>query len=101
MEDYIKTEFLKSAYPLFAVDFKKFNVLLDEEKNIEAFSVTTEGIYLEYNNYRYSKQQIEEFLIKNGFIIMTDQKSGYIKRQIQKLANSNLKYYGTGKPDCC
>lgn len=101
MEDYIKAEFLKSEYPLSAVDFKKFNVLLDEEKNIEAFRVTTEGIYMEYNNYCYSKQQIEEFLTNNGFIIMTDQNLGYIKRQIQTLANSNLKYYGTGKPDCC
>lgn len=31
---------------------------------------------------------------------MTDQKLGYIKRQIQALANSNLKYYGTRKPEC-
>ncbi|MCK4921624.1 MAG: hypothetical protein KAS71_11300 [Bacteroidales bacterium] len=70
MEDYIKTEFLKSTYPLSSVDFKKFNVLLDEENNIEAFRVTTEGIYLEYNKIiGFLNNRLKNFLPKMDLLL--------------------------------
>jgi hypothetical protein len=101
MTEYINVGFYKSAQPLTAEDQNSFNSLFDNDKGTERVTVSREGISIEYNIYIYSKQQITELLINNGFIILKEKKLGFIRRQIQLLAKSNYKYYGSRKPDCC
>ncbi len=101
MAEYINTGFYKSEQPLATWVQKRFNSLFDNDRGIEKVTVSREGIYIEYNIYNYSEQQITELLTNNGFIIMKEQKPGFFKRQIQYLAKSNYKNYGNRKPDCC
>ncbi len=101
MAEYINTGFYKSAQLLTSEVQKRFNSLFDNDNGIEKVTVSREDISIEYNIYIYSKQQITELLINNGFIILKEKKPGFIRRQIQLLAKSNYKNYGNRKPDCC
>ena len=101
MEEYINTNFYKSAQPLTEEVRKRFNSLFENEKGIEKVEISREGILIEFNMYIYSEQNIAELLSNNGFIMAIKQKRGFIKRQIQFLADSNYKNYGNKKPDCC
>jgi hypothetical protein len=43
------------------VDIHRLSVLFEHETGIESFRVLPENIYLEYDSYLYSPEQIEEF----------------------------------------
>lgn len=101
MEEIINTGIYKSAQPLSASEKKKFSSLFKNDRGVVKVTVSDEQIVVEYNRYLLTDQQIAELLARNGFIRMKNKRSGFIKRQIEYLAKSNYKTYGSRKPDCC
>lgn len=101
MEDYIHTISHRSSQELTGEDIKRFRALLEPNKGIENLQISPDNIYLEYNPYIYSSQQVEEILYNNGFRIRKEKKPGFLKRQLLSLADSNRKTFGDRKPDCC
>lgn len=101
MEDYLHTIYLKSSDIIDDDDIEKFSALLQHEKGVESFRISSEGVYLEYNAYLYTQSQTEEILCKNGFRKKKDQRSGFVMKRIRNLAESNKKTYGNRTPDCC
>ena len=101
MAEYTSTGFYKSAKLLSAVDQKGFKFLFDNDPGIEKVTISEEEIAVEYNIYFYTERQIAEILTKKGFVIKQKKSPGFIKRQIDYLAKSNYKNYGSRKPDCC
>jgi len=101
MEDYIHTIYIKSSDILRKDVIESLSALLKRDKGIDNFRISPDGVYLEYNTYVYSQNQLEQILNRNGFKIRKDQRLGFIRRQIRNLATSNKKTYGNRKPDCC
>jgi len=101
MEEYIHSLYLGSSDLLKDDKIESLSALLELDKGIENFKISTDGVYLEYNTYLYSQIQLEEILLKNGFRKKKDRQPGFVRRQIINLAESNKKTYGNQKPDCC
>jgi hypothetical protein len=101
MENYIHTIYLKSSDMLREGAIESLSVLLYHDKGIENYRISSDGVYLEYNTYLYTQDQIEDILYRNGFKKRKDRRLGFIRRQIRNLAESNKKTYGNRKPDCC
>lgn len=101
MKDYMHTSYLKSSELLNDDEIERLSALLEHNKEIENFRISSGGVYLEYNAYLYSQIQIEEILLKTGFRKKKDRRLGFVRRQIRKLAESNKKTYGNQKLDCC
>lgn len=101
MEDYIKTSYQKSSHPITESESRRLSSLFAHDTGIENFRVSPEGIYLEYNSYIYSSDQLEQILQNNGFTKEKEPRQGFIMKQIRHLADSNKKTYGDRTPDCC
>jgi hypothetical protein len=101
MEDYMHTFSRKSSGSVNENDIRRLHALFEHDKGIENFRISPDGIYLEYNSYLYSLNQIEEILYKNGFKEHIEKKHGFFMTQIRNLAESNKKTFGDRKPDCC
>jgi len=101
MEDYIHTIYLKSTVLLKEDEIERISVLLEADSGIENFRISTDGVYLEYNTYLYSQNQIEELISGLGFNKKKKWKPGFVRRQIMNLAESNKKTYGNRRLNCC
>jgi hypothetical protein len=101
MEEIVNTGIYKSAHPLSASDKRFFTSLFAQDKGVVKVTVSEDEVIIEYNRYLLTGQQIAELLVRNGYTIMKKRKQGFIQRQIEYLAKSNRKNFGSGKPDCC
>ncbi len=101
MENYMHSLTLGSSRQIGEVETRRLSGLLSRDKGIENFRITPEGIYLEYNTYLYSQNQVEEILSKNGFSKKVERKPGFLKRQIRNIGASNKQTYGDRNPHCC
>ncbi len=101
MEDYIHTMNYRFSRLIKESDIKKLEALFENDKGIENFNIEPDGIFLEFNSYIYSQDQLEKILIDNGFSKHEEKKYGFLMKQINNLAASNRKTYGDSKPSCC
>lgn len=101
MEDYIQTTYYKFPRLIKENDKKKLFVLFEHDKGIENFNITPDGIFLEFNSYIYTLDQLEEILNNNGFPKQKEKKSGFMIKQINNLAESNKRTFGDQKLSCC
>ena len=101
MEDYIQTAYYKFSGQITESEIKRLYVLFEQDKGIENFNITPDGIFLEFNSYVYSLDQLEEILYSNGFPKQEEIKARLLMKQINHLAESNKKIYRDGKPSCC
>lgn len=101
MEEIVNTGIYKSAHPLSDSEKRLFTSLFANDNGVVKVSVSDDEVMIEYNRYFLTGQQIAEILTRNGFIIMKKRRPGFIQRQIEHLAKSNYKNFGSGKPDCC
>jgi len=101
MEDYMHTFYRKSSQRITEGDTRRLNALFAHHQGIENLRISPEGVYLVYNSYIYTSDQLEEILLKNGFSEKQEKKEGFLVKQIQHLAESNNKSFGDRKPKCC
>ena len=101
MEDYINIIYREPSHQITESDTGRLSTFFSNDKGIENFRISPEGIYLEYNTYIYSLKQIEDFLDKNGFRETREKKPRFFMKQIRHLADSNKRTFGDRKPDCC
>jgi len=101
MEDYLNTLYHKSSHEITESDRRRLSALFAHDKGIDSFQISPDGVYLEYNSYIYSSDQLEDILLKNGFTEAKEPKQGFLSRQIRHLADSNKQTFGNRKPDCC
>ena len=101
MEDYLNTFYHKSSHLITESDRRRLSALFVQDRGIDNFRISPDGVYLEYNSYIYSSDQLEDILLKNGFTEAKEPKQGFLSRQIRHLADSNTKNFGNRKPDCC
>lgn len=91
----------KSSGSINESDVRRLRALFEHDKGIENFRISPDSIYLEYNTYLYSSNQIDKILHTYGFRERMEKKHGFFMTQIRNLAESNKKTYGNRKPDCC
>ncbi len=101
MEDYLNTFYHKSSHLITESDRRRLSALFAHDKGIDNFRISPDGVYLEYNTYIYSSDQLEDILLKNGFTEEKESKQGFLSKQIRHLAESNKLTFGNRKPDCC
>lgn len=101
MENYINTLYRKSSQRITEGDSSRLSALFANDQGIENFRISPDGVYLEYNSYIYSSNQLEDILHNYGFGEEKEKKEGFLKRQIQHLAENNKNSFGNRTPDCC
>ena len=101
MEDYLNTFCHKSSHLITESDRRRLSALFVHDKGIDNFRISPDAVYLEYNSYIYSPDQLEDILMKNGFTEKQEPKHGFLSKHIRHLAESNKETFGNRKPDCC
>jgi hypothetical protein len=101
MEDYMHTFYRKSSQRITEGDTRRLKVLFAHDQGIENFRISPDGVYLVYNSYIYSSDQLEEILLKNGFNEEKEKKRGFLMKHIRHLAESNKESFGDRTPHCC
>jgi hypothetical protein len=101
MEEYVNTFYHKSSHLITESDRRRLSALFVHDMGIDNFRISPDGVYLEYNSYIYSPDQLEKILLKNGFTEAKEPKHGFLSKHIRHLADSNNKTFGNRNPDCC
>lgn len=102
MEDYIQNHQMRIERPL-SDDLKKAcQALVDSQDGIESVSFSANLIIVGFNPYQITAATVEKLISDLGINVENKaEKTGFMKRWIRNMADSNRESLGSGRLDCC
>lgn len=102
MEEYIQNHQMRTAKPLSEDLRRACQALIDSRNGIQTISFSGNLITVGYNPYQITETNVEK-LISDLKIEITSKtvKTGFLKRWLLNMAQSNKENLGSERLDCC